>query len=254
MSGPAGIPSGALDREWHEIAGAEHFWMAWRFAAFMRQIGSLGVRTETAELGLDVGCGSGTLGAQLESRTAWTIDGADIDPRALGRGTGGRGRRLLYDVSGLRPDLKDRYGLLFLFDVLEHLEDPRAFLRAALFHLRPGGWLFINVPAFERFRSPFDLAVGHLRRYDAPSLAALIDGCPLRLADMRYWGLSLVPALLWRRWKVGDGLPAAEAIRLGMLPPAGTNGLLRGLGRVETTLLPRPPLGTSLLAAAVKTH
>jgi SAM-dependent methyltransferase len=34
------------------------------------------------------------------------------------------------------------------FHVLEHVEDPRAFLAAARRHLSPGGWLFLEVPNF----------------------------------------------------------------------------------------------------------
>jgi 2-polyprenyl-3-methyl-5-hydroxy-6-metoxy-1,4-benzoquinol methylase len=34
----------------------------------------------------------------------------------------------------------------FFFDVIEHIGDEKSFLESALFYLRPGGKLLINVP------------------------------------------------------------------------------------------------------------
>ncbi|HWU72890.1 MAG TPA: class I SAM-dependent methyltransferase [Sphingomonas sp.] len=52
--------------------------------------------------------------------------------------------RDLFDESG---DRGDRFDSIAMSEILEHLEDPVAALRAANRHLDPGGLIFVNVPA-----------------------------------------------------------------------------------------------------------
>jgi hypothetical protein len=60
----------------------------------------------------------------------------------------------------------------------------------------------------------------------------------------------LVPLLLTRKVLLRRSATPAETIRTGFQPPGDlTHRVLRGLMRVETTLWPNPPLGTSLLLA-----
>lgn len=54
---------------------------------------------------------------------------------------------------------------IFLIDVLEHLEDDRMFLRQFHQKLKPGGRLFVYVPARMELFSAFDKKIGHVRRY-----------------------------------------------------------------------------------------
>ncbi|HEX4695896.1 class I SAM-dependent methyltransferase [Sphingomonas sp.] len=52
--------------------------------------------------------------------------------------------RDLFDASA---DRGDRFDSIVMSEILEHLEDPTAALRAAARHLEPGGLIFVNVPA-----------------------------------------------------------------------------------------------------------
>jgi 2-polyprenyl-3-methyl-5-hydroxy-6-metoxy-1,4-benzoquinol methylase len=85
--------------------------------------------------------------------------------------------------------------LVVLFDVLEHIADTQSFLTALLAHLKPQGWVLINVPALQSLYSHYDEIVGHFRRYNRQTLVAEFRQKPLELADIRYWGMSLVPVL-----------------------------------------------------------
>ena len=76
-----------------------------------------------------------------------------------------RPHRCLYNIHDRAPDLAARYDAIILFDVIEHIESPAEFLASALYHLKPGGRVFINVPALQSLYSKFDVAVGHYRRY-----------------------------------------------------------------------------------------
>lgn len=234
--------------EWYDYASPAHFWFRWRFAALLRLLQALELPRDRALRALDVGCGAGVLLSQLERATAWVVDGADLNMDALQRARAGRGALYYYDVLDEAAELAGTYDVVTLLDVLEHVRDTRPFLSALARHLRPGGHLLINVPALQAFHGPYDEAVGHLRRYDRTTLARELSGIDLRLVELRYWGLSLLPLLALRAFGRRSGGPV---LRRGIEPPARwLHAPLAGLGRVETTLVRRPPCGTSLLLAA----
>jgi SAM-dependent methyltransferase len=63
-----------------------------------------------------------------------------------------------------------------LFDVLEHIEDDKAFLRSIKSLLTDHGKLYLTVPAHPFLWSNEDTLSGHFRRYTIPSLSKeLID-------------------------------------------------------------------------------
>ena len=57
-----------------------------------------------------------------------------------------------------------------LFDVLEHIEDDRAFLNEVHRCLKPGGKLYVTVPGFKWLWSGSDVSAGHYRRYSSHEL------------------------------------------------------------------------------------
>lgn len=237
---------------WYDLTTASHFWVDWRLRAFLRMLAGLGVDARRPAQVLDVGCGNGLTGELLERRTGWTVDGADLNMAALERARPGRGRLLYYDILEERPEFLGRYDRVLMLDVLEHIPEPAGFVRAALRHLRPGGTLFVGVPACMALFSVYDRAAGHLRRYSRASLAAELSAGGARVVDSRYWGFSLLPVLAARKLLLRGGRPVGDIIRSGFRPPGrAVNALCRWTGAAETALLRRPPLGASLLAAAV---
>jgi 2-polyprenyl-3-methyl-5-hydroxy-6-metoxy-1,4-benzoquinol methylase len=241
--------------EWYQLADAQHFWLRWRFAALRRQLRRLGLALDAPLRVLDVGGGTGVVRQQLESVSSWVIDITDLHPAALHAAKRGRGRNLCYNIRDERPGLVDSYDVVLLFDVLEHIDQTRPFVASLVRHLRPGGHLFLNVPALRALTSAYDVAAGHLRRYDRASLAAEFAGSPIEVRDLAYWGMSMVPILGLRKLVAAlrPRQTPAEIIRAGFCPPGAlADRVLRGLMAVELALLPRPPLGSSLLLAGRK--
>jgi 2-polyprenyl-3-methyl-5-hydroxy-6-metoxy-1,4-benzoquinol methylase len=259
---PPGPPTGRIEyltqphessfpEEWYELSGPGHFWFQWRLAAVLRQAREVGIPIDRPLRVLDVGAGGGILRDQLESCTPWVIDIADLNVAALERAHAGRGRTLCYDV--LHPDrsLLGAYDLVLLFDVLEHIAETRPFLDAVLRHVRPGGHLVVNVPAWQFLFSAYDTAAGHVRRYERRTLALELAGTGTTIRDTRYWGMVLVPLLILRKWLLRGGGSADERVRRGFQPPGRvSHAVLRGLQRLESSALARPPFGSSLLLAA----
>ena len=70
-------------------------------------------------------------------------------------------------LNGTLADIAEepRFDTILYVDVLEHIEDDRAELERAAGQLKPGGRLVVLSPAHAWLFSPFDKAIGHLRRY-----------------------------------------------------------------------------------------
>jgi SAM-dependent methyltransferase len=238
---------------WYRLTQPSHFWFQWRLAAAMRQIRDIGLPTDRPLKVLEIGGGTGVLRDQLEASTGWTVDMTELNLEAARSARRGRGRNLYYDILEEQPSFTEAYDVVVLFDVLEHIEEPRPFLRAVLRHLKAGGRLLVNVPALNGLLSEYDRAARHFRRYDKTSLAAEFAGTDLEVLDLRYWGLTMVPLLLVRKLTVRKGASYSATIRKGFQPPGRViHEGLRALMRLETATFRRPPLGTSLLLAGRK--
>lgn len=240
---------------WYEYANEDHFWCQWRLAAFLKQLADLGLDTSEPMSGLEIGCGNGLVRRQLEQNTAWSVDGADIDLPVLKRNGTERSETFLYNIHERSETLREKYDFVLLFDVLEHIPDDEAdsFLDSSLFHLRPGGWLFINVPAGEYMRSKYDTIAGHFRRYSKPMMQRHFELAGLQTRDIRYWGLSLVQVALLRKYWLATVKDDDAIIRTGFRPPSPfINQSFKTLMKIETSLFRRPFLGTSVLGAAQK--
>jgi len=242
----------AFPDQWYEIMDVRHFWMKWRTRAFLGQCKALSIPTETPSSVLEIGCGHGILRQMLETATKWTIDGVDLNAGALSHSAPGRGRTALYNIHDRVPELAARFDAIILFDVIEHIDDPVSFLMSALYHLKPGGYVFINVPALQSLYSKFDVAVGHYRRYTKRTLEAELAKAGVRKIDDRYWGLTMLPLLvlrkLWLSLRSENPGSGATVVQRGVLPPGKlADAVLTGIMQAETSVIANPPLGTSLL-------
>jgi len=247
------IPEFTFIEEWYELADETHFWMQWRLAAFAQQARYLNLPLDKKMLGAEIGCGQGTLGNQLSNMTSWTIEGADLDINALKRNKKQPGQLYLYNILEKNKEFEGKYDFIFLYDVLEHIEEPKPFLESCMFHLKKGGYIFINVPALEALKSEYDRVAGHYRRYNKRTLSGELSVVNCELLDIKYWGFSLVFILIIRKGVVSSKQSDVDILRKGFRPPSKlVHSLLKSLMHIETSLLRRVPVGTSVMAAAIK--
>jgi 2-polyprenyl-3-methyl-5-hydroxy-6-metoxy-1,4-benzoquinol methylase len=96
---------------------------------------------------LDVGCSTGFV-VEAARDKGWEAIGIDLNPSAIefGRTRGLDLRAVALEDAGFAPGSFDAVSL---FDVLEHLLDPRRTLRVCAELLAPGGILFLYVPNFD---------------------------------------------------------------------------------------------------------
>lgn len=231
--------------EWFHFATADHFWMQWRHRVILRAIKCAGTPLRRA---LEIGCGNGVARDMLERDIGIPVDGCDLNRTALDMAKPGKGKLFIYNILDQEPSLLGRYDAVFLLDVLEHIDDDLAFLRAALRHLRAGGLVVVNVPASMLLFSGYDRAAGHLRRYTSASLTALLRQSGTEGETIQRWGLSMVPLLLARKVML-RGAKTGSTIRAGFVPPNEISRLLlQGMKNIETALAFSMPFGTSILA------
>lgn len=129
-------------------------------------------------------------------------------------------------------------------NVLEHVEDDEAELRAVRDALTRGGRLFLFVPAMRWLYGSFDKQVGHWRRYTRGELAAKCERAGFRVLSARYFDAAGVLPW-WVKYRV---------LRSERMEPAAVKFYdefcVPVLRRVEA--LAPPPLGKNVLLVAEK--
>lgn len=229
---------------WFEIASTEHFWIRRRFEVLRRLAGDF---IENASEVAEIGCGHGLLQRQIEDHYKREVAGFDLNEYALKQNVSRRSRVFCYDVFQKARELENRFDLLFLFDVLEHISDEDSFVQALRFHLKARSKLAINVPAGQWAFSAYDRAAGHVRRYSHATLRGVLARNGFEEERWTYWGLPLVPTLAVRKlWLMGRRdergiISSGFDSRSRMV-----NGILAALSRME--LIPQNWLGTSVMS------
>ena len=79
------------------------------------------------------------------------------------------------------------YDVILYLDVLEHIEDYEKEILKAHNALKKGGYLLINVPAFQFLYSDFDKDVGHFRRYSKKDITNLCSNYNLEINRLKYY-------------------------------------------------------------------
>jgi SAM-dependent methyltransferase len=200
---------------------------------------------------LDLGCGMGAILREFQASAA--CFGTDISPYAL-RVCRSKGVAAVVQADLLAPPFcAGSFDLVVAIDVIEHLDDDVAFLRAAHELLAPGGRLVIVAPAFQLLWSQHDVAFQHRRRYTARSLRAAMERAELDVERVSYLHTLVFPvALVWRlaSYRLGIGRFAPKTDFWPV--PAWLNRLLAGAYRIEAWLLERfdLPVGVSVACIA----
>ena len=236
-------PPVSMANSWFDVSSLSHFWMKRRCEVLRAAMSHVPISKGPVA---EIGCGNGLLQLQLEDLLGNPVDGFDLNEEALKKNYVKRGNLYCYDIHQREVSFKEKYGAIFLFDVLEHIADEDKFIESVLFHLSPAGLLYMNVPAFHFLFSAYDVADGHFRRYEATMLHRIALRNQFQILHWTYWGLPLVPLLLMRKVLLA-GKVGGDAVRTGFhCPNRFINALLRGLSRCER--LPQKMVGTSLMA------
>ncbi len=146
---------------------------------------------------IEIGAGIGNMSAFLADRERLVL--TDTEDYYLGRLRARFGGERHVAVAELRlpavePRLQaERLDTVVCLNVLEHIEDDRASLRAMHDLLEPGGRLVLLVPALRALYGTLDQALGHFRRYARRELATKFREAGFQLRHLEYFNLAGVP-------------------------------------------------------------
>ena len=115
---------------------------------------------------------------------------------------------------GRFPPLGPGYGLVSLFDVLEHIDDDTGTLRHIFSILEPGGVLVLTVPAHPFLFDEMDELAHHRRRYRGSELGHKLRDAGFEVRRLTHFMAPLVP-LVAVRWLRARRVAADEGRRSG---------------------------------------
>jgi SAM-dependent methyltransferase len=231
-----------------------HWWFVARRAIVLRLLrralacpGGDARRLRVADIGTGCGATLADLGRNYDAV------GVDASSEAVDYSLRRGARALQGALPGPLPFAPVSLDAVLALDVIEHVADDRAAVRAMTDLLRRGGVLLLTVPAYRWLWTGRDDYHEHKRRYTAPALRSLLRSAGVEIQMLSYFNTLLFPlALLERLTKRLLRLDRIEADLA--TPPRPVNAAMTMLFRIEELLLPWlvMPFGLSIVALARK--
>jgi SAM-dependent methyltransferase len=207
---------------------------------------------------VDAGCGTGGTLHALELAGYRDIFGFDLSPIAL-QFCQKRGLQNVKQGSITKiPFDSNTFDIAYSCDVVTDAgtDNEMAALGELYRVLKPGGRLFLSLPAFGFLRSEHDRATDIARRVTRPEIERKLAQVGFRVKRATYWNMLLFPAVvavrLLRREQPHDlSTPARSDI---VLPAPPLNFMLTTCTRLEHLLLRlvNLPFGSSVAVVAIK--
>lgn len=169
---------------------------------------------------LDVGCGAGRLGRSLKKRQEVEVVGIEVDSQAAEQARNDLDQVIIGNAEHEDVNLPaGGFDCVICADVLEHMREPRRFLRKARRWLRDGGRLIASVPNVRHHSVVSSLLSGnwtyepaglldddHVRFFTRREIEKLIDRAGFALTD-----IGVVAGSGYEQWQQ-QGRPVAIVI------------------------------------------
>ncbi len=196
------------DRRYEHTEGLEFLQEADNYNAFLRGLVQQWAPAEV-DHAVDFGAGIGTFSDALLGHAPRTTS-VEIDPvhREILIAKG-------FEVASLEEIPDNSVDYVYSLNVIEHIQDDVGLLRNISKIVRPGGRIFIYVPALKALWSSMDDLVGHVRRYDKPMLVRALQAAGLHVLQSRYAdSAGLIATLGYKLVGRSDGKVDSRTIRV----------------------------------------
>jgi SAM-dependent methyltransferase len=162
---------------------------------------------------LDIGCGNGAfLAASSAALPSWSLAGTEL---------GEKYRKVIESIRGvealhtcLPEQVPGTFDLMTMIHVLEHIPDPKSFLRGLRDKLNPEGLLLIEVPNYSR--NPFDLVIAdHSTHFSPATLSSVVQDAGYDLVSVSTEWVAKELSVVARRASQPkmDILPGTQPLR-----------------------------------------
>lgn len=177
-----------------QFTGHEDYWWYRARAAFLENF--FGPLVKSDDQILDVGSADGPsvqfIDRRLSSKGKKTA--MDIIPEGL------KEDDILGSVEEIPVD-DEQFDIVSAFDVIEHVKNEAKGLDEIYRVLKPGGHVFISVPAYQWAWSKHDEALHHYRRYTRGRLEAAVRQAGFVEAEASYGFFGMFPIFALQRLK-----------------------------------------------------
>jgi SAM-dependent methyltransferase len=200
---------------------------------------------------LDYGCGTGGFLYKLQSYFNFSNHiGVDASEIAIGMA---RQYGEHYSVSQtINENNYLEIDIIFLMDVLEHIEFDEIFLDELFAKIPSGARIVLSVPSLSLLMSSWDKTLGHFRRHDKKTIKLLFSKFDCEIEYITYgFSYLVIPTYIKRIIMSSSNSTNCEFPRVNSF----TNSLLILLNKIEIMLhnyIPIP-FGTSLFCV-IKKH
>lgn len=144
---------------------------------------------------LDIGCGAGTLCLYYANKSK-SVLGIDISQKAVKSAVASAEVLGLENVTFEKVNFpeeapKGTFDIIFLTEVIEHLDDDKIALEKIYSLLKPKGIVIISTPSYNAplhrlgLTKEFDKRVGHVRRYDVDELVNKCKQAGLNIVEIK---------------------------------------------------------------------
>lgn len=207
---------------------------------------------------IDAGCGTGGLLLFLRAHGFTNVAGFDVSPYAVqicherGLPVQAGDLRELPKLSGKQAaEAIISNDTLYFFSAQERTEILWGFREV----VAPGGLLLLNLPALPAFHGIHDLSVGIQHRFSKAEVIPLLKSLGFEVLQARYWPFLLSPLIYVTRLDQRLRMKFSPDFRVQSdikIPPCGLNRIFESVTRLENSLLPWKPFGSSLFVVARK--
>ncbi len=126
------------------------------------------------------------------------VDGFEVESDAISS-CEKRGYKKVFNSTTELFSSNNKYDLVVMFDVLEHIEDDKATINSIYNILNNNKTLVITVPAFMWLWSIHDEQHKHFRRYNRNQIVNLLNENGFKVEYSSYWNMFLfLPAMVIR--------------------------------------------------------
>ena len=148
---------------------------------------------------LEIGCASGNFLTYIDERmsSVQTMTGIDLNSNLIDEAKKKHFKhpcRLIADDALTVLNENDRFQIIVMFDVIEHIADDKSFVKNICRYLADDGTLIFSIPAHQWLWSYVDESVGHYRRYSKTDIKALLQN--VSCDEQIIYSMGLLPGLI----------------------------------------------------------